>query len=431
MTFVAHRWFGRKVAGLSLVCMVFLLCGNWPSWAVTTFSPWLFTANFAQGIFLFAVAVVPSTFERPSRGRVVRLGVLLGIVALTHTAPTVLLAVLIATAALWSHRRKLMGTWEAVRSVAAVAVVAIAVSSPFWMPIVLRYRLKVRNPGPSGWTWDQITPHAVAGFVGHFVGRWPFVLLALGLPMWIKHRTARLSELKVVVLVAWTAWSAFGFVASTYRATHRPGAAFVPNLVPSYHWLLYLSLALCVWFGLAVAAVADWAALRVHRANSSGAVAAMAALIAVAVSVPAWRTRQDLRGDGRAAREMVQSFEDFRASTWIAENTTSKDTIVYAGSDPAGLIVVGLSGRRSLVVNELFSNPFVDWERRDAARVAIVDAVERCDLAALSAAREPFGSVPLLVRTRDSASEPAPAYCPAVATVALETQAVTVFRLQV
>jgi hypothetical protein len=169
---------------------------------------------------------------------------------------------------------------------------------------------------------------------------------------------------------------------STYRATHRPGAALVPNLVPSYHWLLYLSLALCVWFGLAVVAVADWAAQRMHRADASASVAAVAALIAVAVSVPSWRVRQDLRGDGQAARQMAQSFEDFRTSTWIAENTTSKETIVYAGSDPAGLIVVGLSGRHSLVVNELFSNPFVDWKQREVARAAIVDAVERCDVAA-------------------------------------------------
>jgi hypothetical protein len=429
LAFVVHRWFGRKAAGFSLVGMVFLLCGNWPSWAVTTFSPWLFTANFAQGIFFVVVGLVPGAFENPSRLRTLRLGAAVGVLALTHTAPAILIAVLIGTAALVAARRRLLPGRDLVRVVGIVALVGALVSSPFWLPVVLRYRLKVRNPGPSGWVWEEIAPCSLSRFLIGFVGRWPFAVIAVGFLIWLQRRRSRPVDVKVAVLIAWAAWSTFGLIAATYRATRLPGAAMVPNIVPSYHWLLYLSSALCVWFGLAAATLTEWIGSRGNRVDAAAWIGAGAALVALAVSVPAWQSRQELRGDGRVARAMAVSFDDFRASEWIKSHTLSTDTIVYAGPDPLGLIIVGLAGRHSLVTNELFSNPFVDWKHRDADRIAIVESLDRCDLSALRATTSRYGHVSLLVLERPSAADATPVYCPEVAAVALETSAVVIYQL--
>jgi hypothetical protein len=428
LTFVAYRWFGRKVAGLALVCMIFVLCGNWPSWAVTTFSPWLFAANFAQGIFFIVVAFVPDAFEHPTVGRSLRLGAMVGVVALTHTAPAILAVLVIVTTAVWSLACNRGARRAISHVVGTVAIVSVVVSSPFWLPVAIHYRMKIRNPAPSGWMWEEITPRSLPGFIRRFVWRWPLVVMALGLIVVIKRRPKRPITPKVVALMAWTAWSAIGLVASTYRASSHVGAGLVPNIVPSYHWLLYLSAALCIWFGIAAAALADWLAARLRRAESGGAIAAV---VAVAVSVPSWRHRHDLQSDGAGARAMAVSFENFRVSSWIRDHTLSTDTVAYAGPDPLGLIIVGIAGRHSLVTNELFSNPFVDWATRDAARNSIISSLERCDVGTLRESISPYGRVPFLVYLRAAGSDPAPTFCPEAAEVALETSRVVVYQLSV
>jgi hypothetical protein len=429
LTFLAYRWFGRKVAGLALVCMVFLLCGNWPSWAVTTFSPWLFTANFAQGIFFVTVAFVPDAIDRPTFWRSFGLGALVGALALTHTAPALLVAAVMVATSAWVAVHKRDAAGAIVRAVVTVAAVSIVVSAPFWLPVAIRYRMKVRNPGPSGWVWDEITPHALPRFVVDFIGRWPLVVIALGMVAWVRRRFGRQLGSKLVALMAWTGLSALGFVAATFRASGRAGASLVPNVVPSYHWLLYLSAALCLWFGIAAASIVDWLAARARRPQAGAHLAAIAALAAIVVAVPSWRNRHDLKSDGAGARTMVQSFENFRASTWIRDHTLSTDVVAYAGSDPLGLIIVGLAARHSLVTNELFSNPFVDWGARDAARIGVVEALGRCDVRSLRETVRPYGRVPFLVVSRTTAADPLPTYCPEVASLVFESERVVVYQL--
>jgi hypothetical protein len=109
---------------------------------------------------------------------------------------------------------------------------------------------------------------------------------------------------------------------------------------------------------------------------------------------------------------MAKSFDDFSASEWIKNHTLSTDTIAYAGPDPLGLIIVGLAGRHSLVTNELFSNPFVDWKQRDADRIAIIDSLNRCDPDVLHATTSRYGHVPFLVLSRSTVAGVAPIFAP-------------------
>jgi hypothetical protein len=140
-------------------------------------------------------------FEHPSLRRTLCLGAVIGVLALTHTAPAILIAVLIVSSALLATHRRVLAGRDVARIVGIAAVVGALVSSPFWIPVALRYRLKVRNPAPSGWVWDQIVPHSLARFLADFTGRWPFAVMAIGLLIWILRRTSRPVDPKLAVLI--------------------------------------------------------------------------------------------------------------------------------------------------------------------------------------------------------------------------------------
>lgn len=141
LTVLVRRWFGRLAAGFALIAFVFLLCGTWPSWAVATYSPWLFQANFAQGLFYLALLALPSAVTGDRRRSLFVFGALLGLVALAHTAPALLL-VAIFLAVAWIERRSAS---DAGRRVLVVAATSTVIASPFLVPLAWRYRFRIRK----------------------------------------------------------------------------------------------------------------------------------------------------------------------------------------------------------------------------------------------------------------------------------------------
>ena len=395
---LVRSFFGKRAAGFALVAYLFVICANYPSWAVATYSPWLFTANFAQGLFFFALVQLRCVLSEPSAQRSLVFGAMTGCVFLAHTAPAIILTFVAITAVVLRARRTTTAERSGlVRASAVMSSTAAVVSAPFLLPIALAYQFRIRNSTPSSWTWDAITPERLGHFAIEFVGRWPFLVIFAGGFICLRHGVLSRQSTERTILVAWTVASLTLFSLGTASSSSLPLLPLLPSVVPTSHFLLYLSAALCIWFGVGGAAFLDEVERRSGRRSLPVFAPVLVAILMVLVSLPVWRDRSEVRDEPAIAQAKAVRFEDYSMSALIADVSGPNEIILYDGDDNYGMQLAGLAGRNMVVTTELFSNPYLDWAERRKDAEAMLAALAECDLEGFTAISRPYGIVSLLL----------------------------------
>jgi hypothetical protein len=232
----------------------------------------------------------------------------------------------------------------------------------------------------------------------------------------------------VSIATAWTVVTLAALVVAAYRPEWFP--------LPSYHFLFYLSVSLCIWFGIALTAIVDTVAARFDRRVRAGAVVLLIAVLAV-WAFPQWD--EDMTNSRDDALAFEAHFDDFAAVDWIRKNTDDDDVFVNAGG--ANFIgdgqflqfFPGVAGRFSVNIDSPeFSSPWVDWrERHDDAR-AMVRALAACRIDRFEALAEPYGRVRFFlvpVRTNPGLAGLAGPGCREQAPVVYRDDAVAIHRV--
>jgi hypothetical protein len=432
LCWVTARWFGRRVALGTLVAFLFVMGANYWSAVVASYSPWMFVPIYSLGLFILALAAVPAAVNRGSTTDALRLGVVVGVVALAHLAAAMILAAVVAPQFLRAGLHASRITRIRLARAAGISMsTALVVSAPFWLPVVVRYHGGVANEAPSNLVWPPLasgrepTPPGppyggsdatnIWEFLREFFWRWPMLVIAVGLSLCIARRLRRetnqprasLDPARAIqsrrtqtpsssqesvrrdavwIVTTWTVVSFVGLIMASYRVVSFP--------FPSYHFLSYLSAALCIWFGISLAVIVKacfalcerivgWQPGRLGRHWGAVTVAVLVAGIAT-LAFPHWHAKSDLV-DGRSdALRLQKRFDDFAAVHWIRANTEPDD--VFLISEPsAGLLhgfvqyFPGLAGRRTVnIESPEFSNPFVDWKQRHHDAQRMRRALESC-----------------------------------------------------
>jgi hypothetical protein len=123
-------------------------------------------------------------------------------------------------------------------------------------------------------------------------------------------------------------------------------------------------------FGLGVAGVA---ALSPQRLRPGLLIIALAS--STWLSWPAYRARPDFTLERNFAHQLYTTGDLVDMFDWIRANT-SPDDVILARED-VSLAVIGTAGRNVVAVDRLFSNPFVDWEKRVRDRDRMFEALDR------------------------------------------------------
>ena len=76
-----------KTALASLLCFVFLICGNLPCWGAATYSPWMVSDTATQWLFYLSILCCYKAFDSQKMGWFIVLGATMGIAFLGHSAP--------------------------------------------------------------------------------------------------------------------------------------------------------------------------------------------------------------------------------------------------------------------------------------------------------------------------------------------------------
>jgi hypothetical protein len=451
LCYVTARWFGRRVALLALVAYLFVIGVNYPSWAIASYSPWMYVSIYATGIFILALAAIPAALTRASTRDALVLGIAAGVVVLAHPAATMLLAGAVGVQflrACYPASRPVV--LRLARSASISLVAALTVSAPYWLPIMIRYQWRVVNPTAGRWTWrGELDSEHIWGFLRDFAWHWPMLVIIIGLPIWIAHNgslTLRNTEQRMTrglgpastsslansmkgkgasILATWTILAFLGLTLEVYRDSAVVRQIPIPE-VPAHHYLLYLSVALCIWFGVSLNAIVQ--AVLGHRDQRWGIVAVTVLVAAISVwTLPSWKDRSDFV-DGRAWAQAAEAdFDGFAVVDWIRANTKPDETFLVGSGTWDDVLLPGLAGRKSVNINiPDYSNPFVNYSERQDAATRILKALRTCQLSQFERLARPYGHVRYIISQSESALA---ATCPGAIRTVYRDKAVNVQRI--
>jgi hypothetical protein len=361
-------WRGPLVALAAVVSLLYFVSGTEPGWLSASYSPWLFPMHVGQGAFYLAMAALAAAWRKGATGAFAVAGFLLGAAFLTHTAPALLIggAMTLEFAHRWrSHagnRRRYLAHGT------VFLVVALVLASPFLFSIVWHYRLHILNPAPVLYGVPELSLDNAWNFWTEALTLSPVGLVAAIGWIWIVQRRHEL-ESRLVLGAALTNVALLGY--SYLLQTEAAAAAGLIAIVPGHHFLYYLRAFEAIAFAVGLSALADWGGRISTRLLPDRWVQPekriLAGLVVLAVVAAAWRypayaSRYDFTGGRLIAKEM---FADTRLRAmyhWLRENT-SRDDVVLAPTN-LGQSVIGTAGRKVVVVEKFFSNPYVDWAQR-------------------------------------------------------------------
>jgi hypothetical protein len=356
---------GRPAAFAGTTSFLFLTCGREPSWTCATYSPWLFPANFAHGIFY--LTVLGLVRMRPSSTwSSIGAGTLAGATILAHTAPALVLAAIIAAVA-WTRKPR--------RWLLVYGATALLIAAPFLWSILWHYRLRVLNTVPMEWTYEKLTLGGLPDLLRSALNVWTLIAL-IGLISIVRGAD---SVVRRVVL----AWGAAVVVLVAYRIAREHPSVHVIGIVPTIHFWSYLLALKSLLVGAGVWAIArriPWPAVRA---------AAVVGVFAFLVwrRLPEYRRGEDLNVARHVALNMSPAHDEARRVV----RRTSQPQDVYLAPYGGGMSIVGPAGRKTVAVNSFFSNPYVDYRRRAGDRDRMFELIRQGNAAEFRSLSATYG----------------------------------------
>ncbi|MEY2601205.1 MAG: hypothetical protein QOJ36_524 [Verrucomicrobiota bacterium] len=389
--------FDRLVALAAVAAFLFAPIGDAPSWAAATYSPWIFSQNLAQGFFyLTLVAYCKAIGSNQWRWHLI-VGILLGITFLGHTAPAVILGMIMFVGLIMNPVTR---SQVDVRSVLfrktlpllLILVAAFIVSLPFTLSILFHYHLRILNPVPSNWIYSPLAIDKLPDFLRRYLS-WFSAIAALGLVVLIGRRSGQAGK---IALLTWLMICCAALAVNELQQITSPQLHLM--FVPAHHFLFYLRALENILFGIGLVWACRFLArglsslfrkrqnqLDHFRREAEVAFVALAVAAFLILVYPKYRDRFDFTN----ARSQAVSFAERKtyldAYRWILANTKPVDVFLSLNGD-LDLSIVGPADRKVVVISQPeFSNPYVDWKSRFNIASQVVDKLTSAPSNALAA----------------------------------------------
>ena len=365
--------FGPLVGVAALASFLFI--EPFSSWQGGTYSPWLVVSNFAQAFFYVGLLAWLRFRMRPGLSGACLVGTAIGAAFLVHTAPAVLLAGMFTLAIVVMWRRSAPHRWQVLGFWVAGILVAALVAVPTLATIV-HYNGRVVQPLPFIW----LDPSMELGNLREFAVVNATQYLFNGLTLLGVVVLIRRSRPIAGVLLAWAGLALMLFIWSGY-AWRVTGAPLLLRLtpVPAHHFLVYVRSAQAVFCGIAIVAMSDRAKTLLPRLGRPTAIG-MVMAAAVILAIPGYLSREDFTSYPAMARNAFTDPLQLTTIEWIQHETRTGD--VFLAPENASFSMVGAVGRKAVLVERFFSNPYVEWYSRQRDTEAMWTAIGNSQCAA-------------------------------------------------
>ena len=378
--FLTRTLLGRWTAVIATAIFLFCAGDSGPSYASSTYSPWLFVANFVQALFYLGVLALYRAVHTNRGHHFAEFGILLGLTFLGHAAPAVLLGSMVGIYTLvravgLARRQQWVEMRRTLARFAVVVVLALVVSAPYLVSIVGHYGLAIANAHPTFWIYPDMEAGNLGRFLDERFGRLIVPAVIVGLAALLT--TPQAGSARAWVL-GWMGLSLL-FVAYSYVWQIQLARQVVwPSAVPGFHFLRYFNAGesmlaaygVVTVGGLLAALVARWRPGVAWAASlTRRAVPVLLIAILLGVTYPAYARRVDFTDYRDQAKLMFQGPDFADMFRWLRRELRPTD--VVAAPENLSLSLVGPAGRKVVAVERFFSNPYVRWEPRHDALQAL------------------------------------------------------------
>jgi hypothetical protein len=370
-TLMLATLFDWRVAAAGLLSFLFLASGNHYTYVAATYSPWLYPGSFTQAIFYLNVIFCYKAFTTQRYSWFLCLGAMLGISFLGHTAPTVLIILIMMILQTGNLVKSLRGKdYSASKRYVLQGLAAflpfILFSLPLTYFIVGKYQLKFINRIPFEYVDELlIFRNLPALFRMNFS-----VALVISLvgAVWFYRNNKQPVSRKI--FLAWPLLAIFLFVYSTaVSSLDRNYNIHLPGTVPAFHYFFYLKAAQSVFFGFGLVFLLDFLigymkALRPEPIRSR--IIILAILLYAIIYYPFYRNRQDFVYF--RTQNLLQDKETDKIATYnYILNNIPQNKVVLC-EENTSIFPVMATARKMVSSGITYSNPYVDFTQRENAR---------------------------------------------------------------
>lgn len=350
---LAVSLFGRWAGLASLFAFLYLGAHEVPVWSAPAYSPWLFPNVLS--LLPLALTVVAALRARANGGyRLwVVCGALLGVTFMAHTATAIIAGPVVLVLA-WerTNLRSAALRWL------AILVSAFAASTPFLVTILWHYGLRIQNPSPLDFLTGETDLQHLPDMLRQALNLRNAVALG-GLIALFRNPTLKAARLTLV------SWLAVCLLLLSYSYIRQAWpAAGLPGLLPPFHWVFHLRLARTLLLGYGLYCAVAMITKAVAR---SGKFPVPVALVLTFGALLLFQFRPFAnRFDFVQARQHsldMAAWPGFRETVAWFRRETPPGTIILAPPYEA-LLLLGAAGRQTVVIEQIFSNPYVPYGPR-------------------------------------------------------------------
>lgn len=365
-------WWGWLTGLVAALALLYLVPGEGPGWLTASYSPLFYPMHVGQACFYLALLAITYAW-RTGRARAFAIaGCAFGATLLAHTAPTLLLTGAMAAETLrteWRHPAE-----RPHRLICYLVFVgaAAAVAAPFLASIVGHYHLNIKNAGPGVYLLgDVLIEHARELWKPVITPSLVWLVTVAGLVQLLRRRHELEARLILSTAATAGAFLMYGYLTQTQWAMSHG----LITIVPTHHFWYYLTALTAIVFACGVRAIAsgiEWLGARAGNWQLAHyAMPAVTGLVLVAAifRYPDLARRFDFTKAPTASRDMFTDRDLSTMYEWLRTSTSRDD--VFLAPVNLGQSVIGLAGRKVVVVGKFFSNPYVNWGARAEDNLAM------------------------------------------------------------
>jgi len=379
---------GYRVTLATLLSFLFLASGQLPFFYAPTYSPWVLPLTFAQFFFYLNIIVCYKAFTSQRNIWFFILGMLIGISFLAHTAPAIMIILIMAFIQYPKIFRSLRSKdYFSLRKYILQSIVTfvpfIIASLPLTYYIVGKYHMHYLNRQPSEYV-DTI--FLLRNFLDMIKSNFSvsFVIAVIGF-IWF-YRNFRQALIRKIIF-GWIVASVFMYLYSTAVATldnrfdiHLPGA------VPSFHFFYYLKALQSVFFGFGFVAIStpiiQWLGKFLpHRSEAQtknyADVLFVASIFTCAIIYfPFYQNRFDFVHNREESIKKENDKDRIEVYHYIMQNIP-RDKVILAEDDTTSVFPVMSTGRKMVSMYATFSNPYFEWTDRQNDWITMVTFLKK------------------------------------------------------
>ncbi|MEP7168224.1 MAG: hypothetical protein ABI855_02530 [Bacteroidota bacterium] len=377
--FMLWHFYKLNTVLASLTSFLFLSTGNLLGWSSATYSPWLYPASFMQFLFYINIILCYKAFTTQKYSWFLLLGISIGICFLGHTAPTVLIILILLFIQSGNIFQALkVKQYKQVQNYLLQGIVTfipfIIASFPLLYFIIGKYNLHIVNRMAFEYFDTLFIPINFPSLLKENLSVSLFVSIVGFIGLY--KNTHNIVVRKIIF--NWFYISAALFAYTTFvPVVQNKYHIYLLGVVPSFHFFFYLKAIQSVFFGYGfyligeriihlVSGMISRKRKRLVPIFSTDKIFLIAVVLMVIIYFPYYSTRRDFVYGRQIALERENEPDKIEVYNWIVKNIPDENVILCEHND--AIYPVMATGRKMVSTNATFSNPYLDFEKREADR---------------------------------------------------------------